>query len=66
MSTIIMELKKIGPFEKINLETAVESALLQIEEKHYAQELRDRGVTRQLLLGLAFDGKVLIRPKFLG
>lgn len=61
---IIMEFKKIGPFEKIDLETAVESALRQIEEKHYTQELRDRGITRQLLLGLAFEGKkVLIRSK---
>ena len=39
---IIMEFKKIGRFEKIHLETAVESAIKQIEEKQYAQELLDK------------------------
>ncbi|MBA4146385.1 MAG: hypothetical protein C0523_11510 [Cytophaga sp.] len=62
---IVMEFKKIGLFEKTNLETAVNSALKQIEDKHYAQELLDRGVSRILYLGLAFEGKqVLIRSKF--
>lgn len=62
---IIMEFKKIGRFEKSDLETAVTSALKQIEERHYAQELLDRGISRILYLGLAFEGKqVLIRSKF--
>ncbi|MCX6990917.1 MAG: AAA family ATPase [Chlamydiae bacterium] len=62
---IIMEFKKISPFEKTDLETAVNSALKQIEDRHYAQELLDRGVDRILYLGLAFEGKnVLIRHKF--
>ena len=62
---IIMEFKKIGRFEKSTLEAAVESALKQIEDKHYAQELIDRGVKRILYLGFAFQGKeVLIRSKF--
>lgn len=61
---IIMEFKKVGRFEKIKLEEAVVSALKQIEEKHYAQELLDRGVNRILYLGFAFEGKnVLIRSK---
>lgn len=61
---IIMEFKKIDRFEKATLETAVESALAQIEAKHYAQELKDRGVKRILYLGFAFQGKeVLIRSK---
>jgi hypothetical protein len=61
---IVMEFKKIGKFEKINLEMAVELALQQIEEKQYAQQLLDRGVSRILYLGFAFEGKqVLIRSK---
>ncbi len=62
---IIMEFKKIGRFEKIDLEGAVISALKQIEDKQYVQELLDRGVHRVLYLGFAFEGKqVLIRSKF--
>ncbi len=59
---VIMEFKKIGRFEDIDLETAVLSALQQIEERRYAQELFDRGIHRILYLGFAFKGKqVLIR-----
>ncbi|MBA2369225.1 MAG: AAA family ATPase [Candidatus Protochlamydia sp.] len=62
---IVMEFKKIGRFEKTTLEAAVESALKQIEDKQYAQELIDRGIQRILYLGFAFEGKeVLIRSKF--
>ena len=62
---IIMEFKKIGRFEKSDLETAVASALKQIEDKQYAQEMLDRGVNRILYLGFAFLGKqVLIRSRF--
>jgi hypothetical protein len=62
---IIMEFKKISPFKKMDLETAVASALKQIEEKNYAQEFLDRGIDRILYLGLAFEGKnVLIGHKF--
>lgn len=61
---IIMEFKKIGRFEKISLESAVLSALKQVEERRYDQELLDRGVERILYLGFAFEGKrVLIRSK---
>lgn len=62
---IIMEFKKIDRPEKI--ETAVVSALKQIEDKKYAQELIDRGTTNILYLGFAFEGKeVLIRSKVRG
>lgn len=62
---VILEFKKVGRFEKTDLETAVISALKQIEDKHYAQELIDLGIKRILKLGLAFEGKkVLIRAKF--
>ena len=62
---IIMEFKKVGRFEKIDLETAVNLALQQIEDRQYAQELIDRGINRILYLGFAFEGKhILIRSKF--
>lgn len=57
---IIMEFKKIGRFEKTDLQSAVDSALKQIEEKHYAQELLDRGIVRILYLALAFQGKQVV------
>ena len=61
---IIMEFKKIGRFEQADLESAVNSALKQIEDKKYDQELLDRGVKHILYLGLAFEGKrALIRAK---
>lgn len=61
---IILEFKKIGPFDPSTLEEGVVSALKQIEEKRYAQELHDRHIPRILYLGLAFKGKqVLIRSK---
>jgi hypothetical protein len=62
---IVFEFKKVGRFEKIDLKEAVISALKQIEDKKYAQELTSRGVNRILLIGLAFKGKeVLINHKF--
>lgn len=62
---IIMEFKKIDRFEKTDLENAVTSALKQIEDRKYDQELIDRGITNILYLGFAFEGKeVLIRSKF--
>ncbi len=62
---VIMEFKKISPFKKMDLETAAASALAQIEEKHYDEELLSRDVHRVLHIGFAFEGKhVLIRHKF--
>ena len=62
---IIMEFKKVGRFEQTDLESAVISALKQIEDKKYPQELLDRGINRHLYLGFAFEGKnILIRSKF--
>ncbi len=61
---IVMEFKKIGRFEKTTLEIAVASALQQIEQRGYAEKLRERGIKRVLALGFAFEGKnVLIRSK---
>lgn len=62
---IVMEFKKVGRFEEADLETAVLSALQQIKDRQYAQELLDRGIGRILYLGFAFKGKeVLIRSEF--
>jgi predicted AAA-ATPase/PD-(D/E)XK nuclease superfamily protein len=64
---IVMEFKKIGEFESSDLETAALSALKQIEEREYDQELKSRGVSRILHLGHAFERKsVLIQSKFVG
>ena len=61
---IIMEFKKVGRFEELELEAAVNSTLQQIEEKQYAQELLNKGINNILYLGFAFKGKqVLIRSK---
>jgi predicted AAA-ATPase/PD-(D/E)XK nuclease superfamily protein len=63
---IVMEFKKTNPFDKTDLETVAASALQQIEEKQYDLELKQRGVSRILHIGLAFEGKnVLIRSKIM-
>lgn len=61
---IILEFKKIGPFDSSTLEEGIVSAFNQIEQKCYAQDLHDRNIKRILYLALAFKGKqVLIRSK---
>jgi hypothetical protein len=54
---IIFEFKKVSRYEKTDLESAAASALLQIEDKQYAQELFDRKIFHILLIGIAFEGK---------
>ena len=62
---LIMEFKKVDHFNQSDLEATVASALQQIEDKHYTQELLDRQINRILYMGFGFDGKkVLIRHKF--
>jgi hypothetical protein len=62
---VVMEFKKVDPARKANLEETALSALKQIEEKSYAQELIDGDIKNILLIGLGFEGKkVLIRHKF--
>ena len=51
---IIFEFKKVGRFQKSTLEAACKSALKQIEEKCYAQELFERGVKQILYLAPSF------------
>lgn len=51
---VVMEFKKA---DNVSLDDALVSALKQIEEKKYAQELEERGISRILKLALAFQGK---------
>jgi len=53
---IIIELKVKSSTES-SLETLAESALKQIDEKHYVSELNQRGIRRILKVAIAFSGK---------
>jgi len=54
---IIIEFKKVSHFRKETLEDAARSALKQIEEKQYEQELLDLGIKKIIKLAIVFDGK---------
>ncbi|SJZ77384.1 AAA family ATPase [Selenihalanaerobacter shriftii] len=54
---IVIEFKKLNQHQNEDLETAVNAALKQIEERNYAQELLSQGVTGVLEIGMAFSGK---------
>jgi hypothetical protein len=61
---VILEFKVVRPRE--TLETAAQHALDQIHAKHYASSLRQRGITRILAMGLAFQKKsVFVRYEWL-
>ena len=47
-----------------DLEKKAEEAIAQMEENHYDVELRERGIAKLLLLGIAFCGKK-VKVKFL-
>ena len=55
---IVLEFKKAGQGK--TLEKACKEVLCQIEEKQYVQELRQRGIQKILLLGIAFSGKKVL------
>jgi len=62
---IVLEFKKVDPSDHLDLETAAQLAITQIEEKAYASDLLARGIKKVLLVGLAFQKKqVVIRSKF--
>ena len=62
---VIIEFKKISPFKKMDMKTAANSALQQIEDRKYASELLNRNVEHFLYLAIVFEGKnVLILPNF--
>ncbi len=54
---IIMELKTIDEFEEETTEKALDKALRQIEEKRYEVEVKKRGYSNILKMGVVFDGK---------
>ena len=54
---IVIEFKKVEEDENEDLEIAAENALKQIEEKEYAEELSDYGVSGIVKLGISFQGK---------
>ncbi|MBI4648674.1 MAG: AAA family ATPase [Bacteroidia bacterium] len=56
-TAFIIELKSLRKVKKEILKQAVRSALAQIEERQYEKELKDKGITDILKLGIAFDGK---------
>ena len=60
---IIMELKTIDEFEEETKEKALDKALKQIEEKKYEIEVKKRGYSHILKMGVVFDGKrVWVKP----
>jgi hypothetical protein len=56
---IIMEFKKVDKFENETVETALKSALAQIEEKKYDTELRGMGINNIIKIGIVFNGKIV-------
>ena len=52
---IIMEMKVIRPRETV--ETALDAALKQIEDRNYEAALRQQGCTNIMKLAVTFDGK---------
>ena len=54
---IIMELKTIDEFEEETKEKALDKALKQIEKNRYEIEVKKRGYSNILKMGVVFDGK---------
>lgn len=57
---IIIEFKKVASYKKETIKTAADTALEQIQQRNYAQELKDHGVKDILFLGIAFEGKTVL------
>ena len=55
----VLEFKVYDAQEELKLEDTVQSALVQIEEKHYDTELIERGISKSKIrhYGFAFEGK---------
>ncbi|TYQ16369.1 UNVERIFIED_CONTAM: PD-(D/E)XK nuclease superfamily protein [Acetivibrio alkalicellulosi] len=54
---IIIEFKKVDKYENETLETALNAALKQIEDKKYDEELKGLGINDIVKIGIAFKGK---------
>ncbi len=59
---IIIEFKVFNPAKEADLEETVQSALAQIEDKRYDEELTARGISRERIChyGFAFKGKEVL------
>lgn len=59
---IIIEFKVHDPEDEETLQDTVQSALKQIGEKKYSQELKKRGVSEERIrkYGFAFEGKKVL------
>ena len=59
---IVLEFKVLDPDEENGLADTVQSALRQIEDKHYDAELIERGIARDSIkhYGFAFEGKKVL------
>lgn len=59
---VILEFKVHNPRKESSLEDTVQAALFQIREKHYSEELNDRGISKEHILsyGFAFEGKTVL------
>ena len=54
---IIMELKIIDDFDEETKETALEKAVIQIQEQDYISLAKKKGYNNIIAFGLVFDGK---------
>ena len=60
----VMEFKAVDKEDNETVETAVESALAQIEEKKYETELIEKGIKKIKKLAVVFSGKdVYVKEK---
>jgi len=57
---IVIEFKTVSKADKETLHMAAQNALEQIKTKNYVQELKNRGVKKIQLLGIAFQGKNIL------
>jgi len=53
----VIEFKTVDQEENETVESAVESALNQIETKKYETELKERGIKKYKKLAIVFKGK---------
>ena len=62
MSAMILEFKVFHPAKERDLTDTVQSALRQIEEKQYDEELTARGISKDRIrhYGFAFTGKQIL------
>lgn len=56
---IVIEFKKILKASNDTLDTAIERAFRQIEEKNYQQQLKNEGIKNILAVAMAFSGKAV-------